>query len=574
MAYLPWLRNLRRRERFRPRADEDDEHLREMFNAARDGDINQFKVALETLAQSREQINISMLHIPTDSDISRTPLHDAVYGGHFDMATLLIALGADLEACEGFGGGALTPFHWAVKFGNPAMVRLLLDSGADAHVRWYDREDYGIATFLAIGPDPFMGSDYVREPEAIIEIVDMLLDRGLDINEPSPWCEGNRLLYHALQTGSAKIVKHLMRRGALLSNDYSQNLAQAACSYQSSEALEFLVEEQGHRDIDNGLPAIFTIASESCSRWPEAVKLRSKMARFLVSHLVRDLGPGRALKDVPGINTLFQVAVLNDHAVLARLLLEHGVGANSGPLKNSTLVAACRKRAGPETIKVLLDAGEDVNCHTNPSYSDEVSPLLEACRTISDPDVIKLLLEAGADINCHCDGNNALHYSVESPAIMKLLLSAGVDPKARNHLGETPLLKQIRSIGTRHPLCGPSPTTKDDFMDCIRLLAEACQRLGEIDAVDRHGRSALHLLARKTGRTDITPQYTERVETYVEAASILIERGARLDIQDDRGRTVEETFQQEAGYSLLDELRKAGVQIVPSEIDSRTHTKQ
>ncbi|EJT81673.1 hypothetical protein GGTG_01651 [Gaeumannomyces tritici R3-111a-1] len=185
MAYLPWLRNLSRRERLRPRADRDDEHLREMFNAARDGDIYQLNAALETLAQSREQININMLHIPTGSDISWTPLHAAVDGGHFDMVTLLIALGADLEACEGFMGGALTPFHLAVKSGSPAMVRFLLDSGADAHAHWYDRQDYGIATFLAIGPD--------REPEATIEVVDMLLDRGLDINEPSPWYSLNRL---------------------------------------------------------------------------------------------------------------------------------------------------------------------------------------------------------------------------------------------------------------------------------------------------------------------------------------------------------------------------------------------
>lgn len=111
-------------------------------------------------------------------------------------------------------------------------------------------------------------------------------------------------------------------------------------------------------------------------------------------------------------------------------------------------------------------------------------------------------------------------------------------------------------------------------MDCIRLLAEACQRLAEMDAVDRHGRSALHLLARKPGWEDSTLQYPHRVETYVEAACILIERGARLDIRDDRGRTVEETFQQEGGYSLLDELRKAGVQVVPSEVDSQAHTKQ
>ncbi|KAL8289680.1 hypothetical protein RB597_001357 [Gaeumannomyces tritici] len=570
----PWVLEILRRERHRPTADPNDEQLREMFNAAYDGHVDRLKVALTTLTQSREQVNISMLHYHEGWNHVQTPLHAAAIRGHLDAATLLIAFGADLEACVGYMGDQYTPLHYAVRSGSPTLVRLLLNSGADVTARWnqYLGDDEGIATFLAL--------ECGHEPEPIIETIDLLLNGGLDVNEPSyEHYEGNRLTYKALELGSGKLVKHLIKRGAILSQNHDLNLRLAAGSHRSSEALEFLIQEQGHHDIDNDLAALCTIAGNWDNHFFEFSEPRLRMAHLLISHLVRDLGPGKPLNDVPGIHFVLRTAISSNGAPLARLLLQNGVGTPIGLSRNSALFVACRNRADPDIIESLLVAGEDVNCHSNPLYSEETAPLLEACITNSDPEVIKMLLQAGAEINCRrkeppiriswqvnphggYGGDNALHESVLSPSTVKLLLDAGVDPRARNSCGETPLLTHARLLGARFTSFGSKPT-KDDFIGCIRLLADACHNLDDINAVDHRGRSALHLLARKLLDDWEPPNapYQHNVETYVEAVGILIRRGARLDIRDNQDRTVAAAFQQEGGHRLLEALRKAGAQI-------------
>lgn len=569
----PWVLEIFRRERHRPRANYNDQQLRNMFNAALDGHVDRLKAALTTLTQSRERVNISMFHYRKDWNYILTPLHAAAIHGHLDAATLLIALGADLEAYTRHRG-EYTPLHYAVGSGNSALVRLLLDSGADVTARW--NQDYtpefdggeGIATFLAVKPG--------LEPESIIETIDLLLDAGLDINEPSEeWFEGNRLTYEALELGSGKLIKHLIKRGAILSQNHELNLRQAARSRRSFEALEFLVEEQGHRDIDNNLEALSTIAESLGERFVEFPEVRLRTAYFLISHLVRDLGPGKSLNDVPGIDFVLRASICESGAPLARLLLQHGVGTPTGLSRHSALLIACRKRADPDIIESLLAAGQEVNCHSNPLYSEETPPLLEACITNSDPEVIKMLLQAGAEVNCRRKearwdvnphggyiGDNALHESVLSPSTVKLLLDAGVDPRARNSRGETPLLTHARRLGARFTSFGSKPT-KDDFIGCIRLLTDACRNFDDINAVDHRGMSALHHLARELSDDWEPPNvpYRDDIETYVEAVGILMRRGARLDIRDDQGRTVAAAFQQKGGHRLLEALRKAGAQI-------------
>ncbi|KAL8417150.1 hypothetical protein RB596_007318 [Gaeumannomyces avenae] len=174
-----WLLEILRREHHRPRADYNDEHLGAMFDAAFTGDFNQLRAALVTLTQSREQVDVSMLHEYGGWDRHVTPLHAAASGGHLDAATLLIALGADLEASVGQAGGRFTPLHHAAGFADPAMVRLLLDSGADvtALFSWDLQADEGNAAALALAPH--------NDAEATVQTLNLLFDHGLGANERS-----------------------------------------------------------------------------------------------------------------------------------------------------------------------------------------------------------------------------------------------------------------------------------------------------------------------------------------------------------------------------------------------------
>ncbi|MBU3549067.1 ankyrin repeat domain-containing protein [Polynucleobacter sp. P1-05-14] len=64
--------------------------------------------------------------------IGWTPLHYACSRGHLDVAQYLLANGAIVDAPS---PGNTTPLMMAVQSGNEALVKLLLDKGADLQVR-------------------------------------------------------------------------------------------------------------------------------------------------------------------------------------------------------------------------------------------------------------------------------------------------------------------------------------------------------------------------------------------------------------------------------------------------------
>jgi hypothetical protein len=87
-----------------------------------------------------------------------------------------------------------------------------------------------------------------------------------------------------------------------------------------------------------------------------------------------------------------------------------------------------------EIIKILIDAGADVNC-TNQKFS-----VLEYIRGMNDSNVIKLLLENEADVNyVNSFGGALLHTHINNVEVVNLLLSKGANINVKNQRGETPL---------------------------------------------------------------------------------------------------------------------------------------
>src|SRR5262249_12093869 len=65
-------------------------------------------------------------------DLGATPLHDAAWNGHVEVAAFLLDRGADVKARHLEGGS--TPLAYAVIKNNLAMVALLLSKGAVVRV--------------------------------------------------------------------------------------------------------------------------------------------------------------------------------------------------------------------------------------------------------------------------------------------------------------------------------------------------------------------------------------------------------------------------------------------------------
>jgi len=78
-------------------------------------------------------------HIAAGTDVNAmnkygwTPLHEAVTGGHKDIADLLIAEGADVNAKE--AKNRITPLHWAAWRGRKEIAELLIAKGADLNTK-------------------------------------------------------------------------------------------------------------------------------------------------------------------------------------------------------------------------------------------------------------------------------------------------------------------------------------------------------------------------------------------------------------------------------------------------------
>ena len=96
---------------------------RDIFTAAEKGDQNKVEAILlrdPTLANA---------HQPNGG---RTPLHFAASRGHLEVAKLLIAYRADVNATTNHGA---TPLHWATTNGHKNVIEVLLANKADINQR-------------------------------------------------------------------------------------------------------------------------------------------------------------------------------------------------------------------------------------------------------------------------------------------------------------------------------------------------------------------------------------------------------------------------------------------------------
>jgi ankyrin repeat protein len=92
-----------------------------------------------------------------------TPLHEAVSGGHKEIAELLTAGGADVNAKNKWGG---TPLQWAARGGHKEIVELLIAKGANVNAK--NDED---GTPLHLAAD-----------RGHTEVVELLITKGADVN--------------------------------------------------------------------------------------------------------------------------------------------------------------------------------------------------------------------------------------------------------------------------------------------------------------------------------------------------------------------------------------------------------
>jgi ankyrin repeat protein len=173
-----------------------------------------------------------------DSQYSRTPLLWAAIRGHEAVVKLLLERGAELEAKD---SDSRTPLLWATISGHEAIIKLLLERGAELEAKG----SYSLTPLLYAA---------LHGHEAVVKL---LLERGAEFEAKDSY---NRtpLLYAALH-GHEAVVKLLLERGAELEakDSYSRTPLLYAALHGHEAVVKLLLErgaELEAKDSDSRTP--------------------------------------------------------------------------------------------------------------------------------------------------------------------------------------------------------------------------------------------------------------------------------------------------------------------------------
>jgi ankyrin repeat protein len=178
-----------------------------------------------------------------------------------------------------------------------------------------------------------------------------------------------------------------------------------------------------------------------------------------------------------------------------------------------------------ETIKTLIEAGEDVN--------EKERPLVLAAEK-GNIDIVKLLLEHGADVNGTESkyGSAPLHFAAQKGYldVVKLLLDYGADINQLNDQGTTPL--HFAAEGGN--------------IDIVKLLLE--EGAEDINDTNDHGNTPLNFAA---------------INGHIDVVKLLVESGANVNGENNHGVT-----------SLLFAVWKSRIHVVKLLIQSQANVNQ
>ncbi|MEP7308949.1 MAG: ankyrin repeat domain-containing protein [Acidobacteriota bacterium] len=432
-----------------------------------------------------------------------TPLHaagpdlqlvDAVRNHDVAAARSLIEKRADVNQRSGDGGTAL---HWAAYHDSRELVDLLLRAGA----RVNSTNDLGV-TPLWVAASQGSRSSLTR-----------LLDAGAD---PSlaPATGGTPLML-AVRDGDLASTNALLGRGAD-PNGVERASGQSALMWAIAERRSELV-------------GILLKAGAN-------VHARSKTSRRVVllccPTWVGD-PEGTVEIDQGGLTPLL-FAALNGDVACARRLLDAGAKVDELAAAGTTALVMAVHRGFAPLATLLLERGADPNAAAG-GYAALHSAVLRG-----DQPIVRLLLARGASLNPRLATGTFLKRGsrefafdkfligatpfllasrVGDLALMRLLADAGADTTLRLEDGRSPLMVaaqgETTGAGARRGAAEPR------VLEAVKLLIE---RGADVNAADRAGNTALHVMAAKNPAFDSVIQ-------------LLADHGAALETPNREGKT-------------------------------------
>jgi len=249
-----------------------------------------------------------------------TGLEHAIRTG--DVAATHEILTSDLDLIHERDFYGNTPLMLAVKEGDPAMVKMLLDCGADPN-----------ETGWAGLPLPL----HLAVQKSNVEIARLLLDGGADVNLGDG--EHRTPLAYAIKRNNAALITLLKERGGVTED--TRALMSEAMHYSRIEQVKDLIENRGF---------------DPKYRYPNGSTLISKAARNNNRELVLYLLSKGAdiTARYPG-GTALHDAAFEGHTDMCLLLIEHGVPLDVRNHLGETALEVARQGGHDETVRVLKE---------------------------------------------------------------------------------------------------------------------------------------------------------------------------------------------------------------------------
>lgn len=350
-----------------------------------------------------------------------TPLHQAARNGHLHVARVLVDAGADLDAVRGDGYRpvhcALMP-NWFFRTDpgvREEIAQLLLSRGArytifiaalrgdESFVREALARDPSLANFEDTCHHRVLSAAVRRGDVAMTRL---LLDHGADPNLPEEGAPRGLSLWIAVNDRASEIIRMLLARGADPNGPVESSgtpMSQAAGDPELTALLRAhggdsqtserdrvgrLIEEGRLAEAEELLRANLHWIHDDEAGWGDGVLAGPAHAgRHDVIAMLMRLGAR-----VPPVSKWAPYYYFKHHATAA-FLLEHGMDPNHMNWHRFTLLHHMAAEGEVGKARLLLDHGAEVDVIDDEYRS---TPLGVAARR-GQPAMVELLLESGAD---------------------------------------------------------------------------------------------------------------------------------------------------------------------------------
>lgn len=359
------------------------------------------------------------------------PVQAAILGNHLAVLELLVSSGADVNQPVGrvrpfptvqpvFG----SPLKAAVSTGNAPLVDWLLDHGADVN---YDGGLYpNWATRIHAIGSPLM----IAASKGNLGLVNRLLQAGAEVNQrhEGDLMDPKTALESACKVAQITVVERLLECDAAVALDDGQGGDGSplfwAVKADSLATLTILLKQGANPNaLWNHEEDQLTVLAQAC---------KGENAEIVTALIEAGADVHKTSRFADEDEAPIQTAARRSNAEVVRVLLKHGVSVNDQTREGFTALHKAARRGSADILRVLLSEGQ---ADHSLRLINGSQPIHSAARW-NHPECIRVLVDAGADINSQNDsGKTPLHWAAENHAVdaVQWLLSSGADAGLVEH---------------------------------------------------------------------------------------------------------------------------------------------